>query len=214
MIVARTAFAANWLLMRRLVAGALGKSAAGREPPAIGQPRFLSLIARLPLEVAEGLAEAASGFGQTQPEHYLYPPADIHLTVLGLADLPGLEGQVGVAVARHRPFEVEVWGLNVSSDTVFAELHPRGPGLRALRGDLRSAESGEHGSISRWLRRRLAHANVMRFGAPVDPRLLAEVGRLRAMRFGRFEVDEVELVRTDKVLSRAGTRTLGQFRLG
>lgn len=31
---------------------------------------------------------------------------------------------------------------------------------------------------------------------------------------GLFEVDEVELVRTDKVLSGAGTRTLGRFRLG
>jgi len=67
---------------------------------------------------------------------------------------------------------------------------------------------------ARLLRRRLAHANLVRFTGPVEPHLLAEVGRLRRARFGSFEVREVELARTDKVLSAAGTRPVDVHRLG
>lgn len=179
----------------------------------MGQPRFLTTVIRLPAEIAERLADAASRLDRVQPGHYLYPPASIHLTVLGLADGPGAEAEVEAAVGRNRPFVIEVRGLNLTRDSVFAELHPRGPRLTALRSDLRAVESREHGSISRWLRRRLAHANLMRFAVPVDRRLVAEVGRLRGTSFGEFEAGEVELVHTDKVMSDAGTRTLARLAL-
>jgi hypothetical protein len=64
------------------------------------------------------------------------------------------------------------------------------------------------------MRRRLAHANLIRFAGPVDRALLAGVRAMRGRRFGRFEVAEIELVRADKVLSASGTRTLGRFALG
>jgi 2'-5' RNA ligase len=209
-IPARAAFAANWLVMSRWLAG------PGRprrlEPLRLGEPRFVSCIARLPAEIAARLEEAAAPLGRFQPEHHRYPADEIHMTVLGLADSAGAE-ELAAIVARHGPLTIEVGGLNVSPSTVFAELYPHGSGLLALRRDLRRAESDEHGPVARWLRRRLAHANVIRFGAPVDPRLLAGVGSLRRARFGRFRIDEVELVRTDKVLSGAGTRTLARFTL-
>jgi 2'-5' RNA ligase len=211
--VARTAFAASWLLRRRVPGAGPGR-ATGRPPPHGDRRRFLSLVVRLPAGIAERLAWAAASLGAIQPEHYFYPSADIHLTVVGLADRPGVAERVGAAIAHRPPFELEVGGLNASAETVFAELYPLGPALRALRGELRLAESREHGLASRWLRRRLAHANVVRFAAPVDARLLAAVGRLRRARFGRFEVGEMELVHGDRVLSAPATRTLGRFRLG
>jgi hypothetical protein len=209
-IGARAAFAANWLLTSRWLARA---ERPGRpEPLHIGDPRFVSCIVRLPAEIASRLQEAAEPLGRIQPQHHQYPADEIHMTVLGLADSAAV-GELAPIVAQHGPPTIEVGGLNVSSSTVFAELYPQGPGLLALRRDLRWAASDEHGPAARWLRRRLAHANVIRFGAPVDRRLLAGVGRLRRARFGRFQIEEVELVRTDKVLSDAGTRTLGRFTL-
>jgi 2'-5' RNA ligase len=212
--VARTAFAANWLLASRRLESVRQAVAPQRGAATLGGAKFLTTVVRLPPGISEPLAETASSLVAVQPGHYLYPPASIHLTVLGLADRPGVEDAVARILGRHRPFEVEVGGLNVSLHTVFAELYPRGPGLRALRGDLRAAESTEHGRASRWLRRRLAHANLVRFAAPVDPRLIARVASLRRHGFGSFEVVEVELVRADKVLSAAGTHTLGRSRLG
>jgi hypothetical protein len=211
-IAARAAFAANWVISRRLTR-ARAPADRGLEQLGIGQPRFLSCVVRLPPEIATQLAGAASGLGSLQAEHYLYPAGEIHLTVLGLRERSGVEDQVGEVLSRHPAFEVDVGALNASPATVFAELYPRGSGLRALRNDLRGVESHEHGVVSRWLRRRLAHANLVRFAAPVDSRLLKAVGALRRASFGRFEVGEVELVRTDKVLSGAGVRTLGRFRL-
>jgi hypothetical protein len=209
---ARTAFAANWLLTRRRLGRARTAEAGARraDPGAV----FLTTVVRPPGELAEVLAGAASRVARVQPErHHLYPPETIHLTVLGLAARPGVEDEVAAAALRHRPFAIEVRGLNLSTRTVFAELYPLGPGLRLLRRDLRPLESPEHGPVARWARRRIAHANVIRFAAPVDPRLVDEVGTLRGAHFGRFEVKELELVRGDKVLSDARTRTLGRFGL-
>jgi 2'-5' RNA ligase len=181
--------------------------------PEIGSPRYLTTVVRLPAEIAERLAETASRLAGPRAAHYLYPSRTIHLTAMSLADVPEPEPLVEAALARHRRFAIEVGGLNVSLDSVFAELHPCGPELEALRHDLRECESGEHAAVSRWLRRRLAHANLIRFAGPVEPRLLSEVRRLRRARFGSFEVTEVELARTDKVLSDAGTLPLATFPL-
>jgi hypothetical protein len=209
-IAARAAFAANWLLMRRWLARSRAQR-RGAGPVGIGRPRFVSCVARLPLHVAAELAGLAASLGQ--PEHYLYPAGEIHLTVLSLRDRPGVEDEVDAILSRHGSFEVDVGGLNASWNTVFAELYPRGSRLRALRSDLRKVESHEHGAISRWLRRRVAHANLVRFAGPVDGRLLAAVGGLRRASFGRFAVGEVEVVRTDKVHSGASAQTLGRCRL-
>ena len=213
MSAAQTAFAVNF----GLTSGWLRLTRRRLGPPAeleIGSPTYLTTVARLPAEIAAALAETASRLAGPRSGHYLYPSGTIHLTVASLADVRDPEPMVEAALDGQKRFEVEVRGLNVALDTVFAELHPRGPGLEAVRRELRAGESSEHGAASRWLRRRLAHANLIRFGGPVEPRLIAEVGRLRRARFGSFEVADVELVRTDKVLSGGGTRPLGAFRLG
>ena len=63
------------------------------------------------------------------------------------------------------------------------------------------------------LARGLGHANLVRFSGPVTAGFLAELARLRRQDFGTFTVDEVELVRTDRLLSPEGTTTLGRLRL-
>ncbi len=206
----RAAFTANWLLAGRLP----GPRRASWDPASAGAPQFVTAVVRLPPQLAGDLADAASRLPDARSRHYLYPPSSIHLTVLGLGGRAGLDEVIGATARRHSPFAVEVRGLNVSRETVFAELYPEGSGLRELREALRRVESREHGWASRWLRRRFAHANLLRFAAPVDRSLLAGVRAMRGRRFGRFEVAEIELVRTDKVLSAPGTRTLGRFGLG
>jgi 2'-5' RNA ligase len=210
---AQTGFAVNWALTSGWLR-VTGRRVGSPADLKIGSPMYLTTVARLPLEIAAALAETAATLAGPRSGHYLYPPGTIHLTVASLADVLEPEPMVEAALDGHHRFEVEVRGLNVARDSVFAELHPRGPGLEAVRRELRAGESREHGAAFRWLRRRLAHANLIRFGGPVEPRLIAEVGRLRRARFGSFEVADVELARTDKVLSGAGTRALGAFRLG
>jgi 2'-5' RNA ligase len=211
---ARRAYAVNWGLTKRLLARAGGSRAGGRELGEIGQPQFLSVVARVPNEVAAPLAAAAAALGEGEADHHVYPAESIHLTVLALADEAGAHEAVGAIAARHRPFAIDAGGLNLSARTVFAELYPSGSGLAALRRALRAALAPLHPAVSQWVRQRLAHASVARLGGPPDRRVIAEVERLRARDFGRFEVAEIELVRTDKILSAEGTIVLGRFPLG
>jgi 2'-5' RNA ligase len=211
---ARLAYTANWQLTRRWLPSAAGRRIGrGLGLPQIGEPRFLSLVARLPPEVAQSLVATTQPLRGAGSEHYAYPAGTIHLTILGFAVTADVEDEVRQIVRRHRPFAVDVRGLNTSPRTVFAELYPQGGGLLGLRRDLRAALIPLHGPPSRWLRHGLAHANVLRFGAPVGASLIEEVARLRTHDFGRFEVTEIELVRTDKVLSVEGTRLLRRLAL-
>ncbi len=213
MNAARLAYAANWQLARRWLHTTGGRS---RRPELaeVGQPQYVSVVTRLPADLAELLTEAAAPLRGAQPEHYIYPAESIHLTILALADSAGADDEIRSVAERHQPFAVDARGLNLSRRTVFVELYPRGPELGAIRRELRCALPPLHPPPSRWLRHGLAHANVVRFAAPVDRRLVAEVAKLRTRYFGRFEVAEIELVRTDILLSAGGTRALGRFPLG
>lgn len=214
MNAARPAYAVNWQLTKRWHSHAAGSRAGRRELAEIGQPQFLSVVARLPAEVAERLAAAAQALGGTHAHHYSYPAESIHLTILALAEEAGAKNAVGAIAGRHRAFAMDAHGLNLSTGTVFAELYQRGSGLATLRRALLGELAPLHSPASQWVRQRLAHANVVRLGGPVDRRLVAGVESLRACDFGRFEVAEIELVRTDKVLSAEGTLVLGRFPLG
>jgi hypothetical protein len=61
--------------------------------------------------------------------------------------------------------------------------------------------------------RALGHANLARFSGPVTTGFLAELARMGGQGFGSFTVEEVVLVRTDRLLSPAGTTTLARIRL-
>jgi hypothetical protein len=61
--------------------------------------------------------------------------------------------------------------------------------------------------------RNLAHANVVRFSDLVTMRFIKEVSRFRRTHFGRWTVREVELVRSDKLLSREGSHVIERISL-
>ena len=213
MSLARLAYAANWQLTRRWLSSTAGRRTGRPRLPEIGEPRFLSVIARLPAEIADSLAAATRPLLAADRGHHAYPAGTIHLTILSLADAWGVEDEIRDIARRNRPFVVDVAGLNASTRTVFAELYPRSGGLTALRRELGGVLAPLHPPPSRWARHRLAHANVLRFGAAVSASLIEHVARLRNRDFGCFEVTGFELVRTDKVLSVGGTRVLGRFAL-
>jgi hypothetical protein len=121
----------------------------------------------------------------------------------GPAPLP--DGLVELVAARA-PFRLAVRGLGVAPGAVF---------VLALAGDttLRSLRAGLAGLADGHDRGRLGQANLVRFAGPVTAGFLAELARLRRQDFGTFTVDEVELVRTDRLLSPEGTTILGRLRL-
>ena len=61
--------------------------------------------------------------------------------------------------------------------------------------------------------RNLAHVNVIRFSGLVTTGFIKEVARFRRIHFGRWTVREVELVRSDKLLSREGSHVIERIPL-
>ena len=141
---AQIAFAANWALTSWLAAchGTPVGSPADLE---IGSPIYLTTVVRLPAEIAGRSPRRRRGWPVSARATTCTRPAASISRFVGSPTSPEPEPMVEAALDGHRRFEVEVRGLNVTLDTVFAELHPSGPGLGAVRRDLRAGESTSTG---------------------------------------------------------------------
>jgi hypothetical protein len=111
-------------------------------------------------------------------------------------------------------YYILVRGLSVSPTTVFAQALPEDSAVPELRCRLWAMEPKPllSGLVSRAMRH-LCFINLVRFCGPVSLELLTEVARLRTLSVGLFSVTEIELVRTDRFLSNAGTQVLERFSL-
>ena len=184
-------------------------------------------VIRLPAAVTAALAPSLERLRALGPGHHYYPPESMHVTVQNLDGLaPAVDGAppagaghepavlptlVGDLVAAHRPFRLALRGLGVAPGAIFVLALPSDATLRSLRDDLARLPAG--GARRRRVGGGLGHANLVRFSGPVTAGFLAELARLRRQDFGSFSVTEVELVRTDRLLSQEGTTTLGTIRL-
>jgi 2'-5' RNA ligase len=181
-----------------------------RLPPAgRGQATHLTSIARVPTEIAVRLEPALAPLRARAPQHYYYEPDSLHVTIRNLDALSaGDLEEVRKAVAAHPPFELAARGLNLSPHTVFAAVRPLDGTLRSLRRELAELAGGRPGALPD-----LAFANVVRFSGRVDRDFVRELARTRRVDFGSWIVREIELVRTDRMLSREGTGLLDRVPL-
>jgi hypothetical protein len=184
----RALFAGLWLL-------ALTRLARGEPLPPLGPPaRHTTLVARLPEELAQRLAAAAARLPPPAATR-LYPAQTIHFTVRNLDGLADEAVEAVLATARaRRAFDVTARGLGLSPQTVFVQLFP------------------ERGALP-GLRRRVMVANIARFGGRAPRSLRRAVGRERRTSFGRFRVERLEFVRTDRYLSDEATIILAEITL-
>lgn len=180
-----------------------------RLPP---HDRHVTAVSRVPAEQADAVARAVEPLRATGPEHYFYPPETLHLTIRNLDGLDAAVLDAAAAVLNAAPaFELELRGLNVSSQTVFVQALPRDDTLRSLR---RRLDDLAHTSPRPRLSLNFAHVNVLRFRGRVARSLLVAVARRRSLALGTLRIDTVEIVETDRLLSAAGTRTIRRIALG
>ena len=183
-------------------------------------------IVRLPLSVAAALSPALERLRQYSPQHYYYPSDTMHMTVYNLdgflpnvANAADCIAELRAVIASHPPFDLTARGLNVSPTTVFAQIVPHDRTLRSLRRHLRGTtkrgvfQPGDVSLFGAAARAWLAHANVVRFSGRVTAEFLDELSHFRQTQFGRWTVREVELVQTDKLLSREGTQVIERIPL-
>jgi 2'-5' RNA ligase len=175
----------------------------------------LTTLIRVPEPVGARIEAALGDIRARWREHAYYPPSAMHVTVLNLDPYVAAgEGEAGEAaviaraaevLAANRRFRVTLRGLNVSPWTVFAQAYGADAPVSRLRSSLRGAfiEQTDAPRRDSPLRRAmpLVLSNAVRFQGPVDPALLHALRPWRARTFGPFEVREVEVVRTDALMS-------------
>jgi len=127
-------------------------------------------------------------------------------------------GELRHIAASHPRFDLTMWGLNLSPTTVFAQVFPHDHTFHSLRRHLggiaeRSVDQSRSERILDGVARNLAHANVVRFSDLVTTEFIKEISRFRRTHFGRWTVREVELVRSDKLLSREGLQVIERIPL-
>jgi len=219
-------------LRSRLAFGAMGLASRSRlrtvgwRPNDRMDPRFraVTTVIRVPIPVGERVEAALERIRGRWPVHVFYPASSMHVTVLNLDPYVPSSGTSDAAVAameaalsRHRMFRITLRGLDVSPWTVFAEAHGADAPVAALRSSLRCALPAQPDAPRRSspLHRALplVLANVVRFGGSVDPALLRALRPWRSHAFGPFEVREIEIVRTDGMLSAENTELLSAVAL-
>jgi 2'-5' RNA ligase len=171
------------------------------------------------------VAPALERLRQHDPHHHYYPPDTMHVTIRKLGQSPF--DDLGVAArlaelrhiaASHPSFDLTMWGLNLSPTTVFAQIIPHNQTFHSLRRQLggmvgRSVYQSRSARVFDAAARNLAHANVARFSDLVTTGFIKETSRFRRTHFGRWTVREVELVRSDKLLSREGLHVIERIPL-
>jgi 2'-5' RNA ligase len=185
----------------------------------------LAAIIRVPSRVASSVTPALDRLHQYSPHHHYYPPETMHVTVRKLGSFPSDDSDVAARLGELRrvvgsqpSFDLTMWGLNLSPTTVFAQVFPHDRTFHSLRRQL--GGMADH-SVSQSSSERLidvaarnpAHANVVLFSGGVTTEFVREVSRFRRIHFGRWAVREVELVRSDKLLSREGSHVIERIPL-
>jgi hypothetical protein len=168
--------------------------------PQLGTPIYLTSILRLGDTNLPQL--------DVEDRHHRYPPSTVHVTV---ANLDTATVDVGVALERLRSRDLPapsltIDGLGCSPDTLFLRC------IADVRLDeLRRAVLDDFGVVrpSSWTMRlsgRLAYANVVRFDGPGQ-------WIRTSIPITSIECRELEIVRTDRYLSDAGTDVLERLPL-
>jgi hypothetical protein len=183
----------------------------GRVPrfdPQLAAGPFTTLVGYLPQTFATDLAEFVAAL-PALGDHFRYPAGQLHVTVRNLddADLADLP----VHLDGLPPIRFHSDGFGCTRETLLLRAIPVDGTLHRLRNgldDLPGARS------STPLRRKAAFANVLRFNGPVARELRRTVRRSPdAIGRRRFELSELQLVRTDKIGSPTRTEVIERFSL-
>jgi hypothetical protein len=167
---------------------------------------FTTLVGFLPEPFAAELADSVAALPALSA-HFRYPAGQLHVTIrnldnVDLAALPRLlDGLQPIGLRADR--------LGFTPQTLLLRLVTADRTLRDLRTRLEHLPGAHHRGLPA---RELAFANVLRLNGPVTVELRRGVRQRRdALTGQQLEIDELELVRTDKVGSPERTEVLDRY---
>jgi 2'-5' RNA ligase len=216
------AFRLAWLMANGWLRFSWGRSIRSLPPSGPDAASYYPAIIRLPPSIATSVGPALERLHRVNPHHHYYPAESMHVTIHSVSRFLASNSDIAARIAELREeigsypsFDLTLRGLNVSPTTVFAQVVPHDGAFRCLRKGLKARNSrpGRPSGLGAVARDLLPHANVVRFSGNVTADFLDEVSKSRQEWFGRWTVREVELVRTDKLLSGKDSQVLERIPL-
>jgi len=176
--------------------------------PALPTGPFTTLVAFLPQAFAVQLVENVGALPGLAG-HYRYTPAQLHVTIRNLDDTD--LGRLPALLAAQHPIRLTTAGLGFTRETLLLRLLPVDANLRRLRTQLDDLPGMQR---ARHPLRDLVFANALRLNGPVAPQLSRAVKQQRNTLTGKeLDLDQLTLVRTDKVGSPDRIEVLGRYKL-
>jgi hypothetical protein len=216
-IRARLAIEASWAVAP-VLARLRAPDAAQADPAA--PAAYLTSVLHLPVPHADALDRLMLSLLGPHTPHHRYPPASMHVTLLGgTGSGVGIEAmQVDLAAAAEElgspPLEVAIAGLAIGPGSLFAVLEPGDERFIRLRRRLRERWGlADPARSIVGVADDLLHANVVRWTARPDAALVARLRAHRRIRTAPQPFTAVELVETNKVLAEGRTTRLGHWPL-
>lgn len=203
-------------MLRRREAWHLARGGPKVWVPSANGPMFTTSVVRVPNHLGARLREAVLPAGDGDGQHYVYPVGDLHVTLANLdcyRDVPLEQIQEALTdcLSRVGPVTLGLRGLAISRGTVFAQVYVSPIStLSRLRATVHRPLAPAARGIHKTPVDVVGFCNALRFRHQDISAASAVVNQYRDIDFGRFLIDEVEIVRTDKVLSAANTIVLAK----
>ena len=185
--------------------------------------RGLTLVARPGANVRRQVSRFLKKLQTIDPHQHYYPPAELHVTILGLftatrdcepffSRAQEYRDATAAAVSGARAFGIDFAGITASSGAVLIQGFPLSEELESIRARLRSElkQRGLAGGLDQRYRRETAHLTAVRFCHRLHERdaFVRVLEEHRNWVFGTTNVRELSLVKNDWYLSAEVVETL------
>lgn len=192
---------------------------------------IITSVVRLPQQITSQLVEISGQIGEQFSKLYIYPADTIHTTVLYLSpyimeeeimfqNLERVKEIIRNVVYNAYSITAKVCGLGLFPTTIFAQIYINEPEkMVKLRQEIagklkKEGFFGEKTKVyERGLNWGLSFSNIIRFCAPVSGEIVKMVCKNHDRDFGTFKLDSLEIVNTDKYLSKGGTIVYEKYAL-
>lgn len=188
----------------------------------------ITLLIRPPESIKNKIQLFLNELKKEDDSQYFYPNSDIHITVLSIIScydgfsLKQINPSEYIAIieenlAALQNLEINLNGITASSSTIMIQGFPSNESLNSFRDSLRTTFKNtnlEHSIDSRYTLF-TAHISVCRFRKNIanTENLISILEKHRTHDFGKFKVNELELVYNDWYQKQEKTQVLHPFLL-
>jgi 2'-5' RNA ligase len=188
----------------------------------------ITTIIRPSLEVKNKIQNFLNEFKKSNPNQYYYPNSDIHITVLSVIScydgfdlktisIPEYAKIIQKSIEGIKDLEIHFHGITASNSAIMVQGFTDNNSLDQLRENLRTnfKNSSLQQSIDARYAIQTAHLTVVRFREKIMDKenLLKTLEEYRTFDFGKFKVEEIELVHNDWYQRKQCTTQLHSFDL-